>query len=130
MDLGQGLRGVHGAGSLVQRRRNVNKRLAFGSIRNLCNGVAIWSRVEQVLDVEAEKTNRKLVKLLLDKYLLVGHCAAMKRYLLLAQGDFEECFIDLADRELRKDATREVFRHNVRGIVDLAVRQFRCRILP
>ncbi|CAD7942577.1 unnamed protein product [Amoebophrya sp. A120] len=68
-------------------------------------------------------TNKRLVELLLDKYNLLSHCVAMKRYLLLAQGDFIECLLELADGVLRKDAKKDVFRHNVRAIVDQAIRQ-------
>lgn len=59
---------------------------------------------------------------MLDKYHLLNHCAALKRYLLLAQGDFIECFLEFADGALRKDAKKEVFRHNIRALVDQAVR--------
>lgn len=57
---------------------------------------------------QSATTNKRLVCLLLDKYSLLGHCAALKRYLLLAQGDFIEAFLELADADLRRDARKEV----------------------
>ena len=59
---------------------------------------------------------------MLHKYALLGHCGAVRKYLFLAQGDFIEVFLDLVNTELKKDAKREVFRHNIRSIVDQAIR--------
>ena len=79
----------------------------------------------------AELTNRCLVQLLLEKYQLLGHCTAIKRYLLLAQGDLVEVFLDLVNVELRKDlSTQEVFRHRIRGLLDQAIRMSNAQYHP
>jgi len=78
--------------------------------------------IEKFVEGAARRTNRQLVKLMLHKYALLGHCGAVRKYLFLAQGDFIEVFLDLVNSELKKDAKREVFRHNIRSIVDQAIR--------
>lgn len=52
--------------------------------------IPILDDLEELVEKQSLTTNRRLVSLLLDKYYLLGHCAAIKRYLLLAQGDLIE----------------------------------------
>jgi len=59
---------------------------------------------------------------MMDRYLLLEHCRAIRRFLLLGQGDFVESLIDLAEGELRKDAS-EIYQHQLMGILDMAIRQ-------
>ncbi|CAD7936838.1 unnamed protein product [Amoebophrya sp. A25] len=82
-----------------------------------------WEELQPFVRQQSAHTNKRLVDLLLNKYHLLNHCVAIKRYLLLAQGDFIEGFLELADRDLRKDARKEVFRHNIRSIVDQAIQR-------
>lgn len=76
----------------------------------------------------ALQTNRHLVSLMMNQYALGEHCLALRRFLLLGQGDFVESLIDLAKPELCKD-TKEVHRHQLMGIVDMAIRQSNAQFL-
>ena len=42
----------------------------------------------------ADSINRHVVSTLLKKYALVKHCDALRRYLLLGQGDFVQSLMD------------------------------------
>jgi len=76
------------------------------------------ARVEKA----AFKTNRHLVSLLMGHYALGEHCLALRRFLLLSQGDFVESLMDNISSDLERDAN-EVYRHQLMGILDMAVRQ-------
>jgi len=67
-------------------------------------------------------TNRHLVALMMNQYALGEHCLALRRFLLLGQGDFVESLMDAAADELGKDAS-QIFRHHLIGILEGAVRQ-------
>lgn len=97
------------------------------------------SKVETVV-------NRRVVQILMDKHKFLQHCLAIKRYLLLGQGDFVtylmacvryeagaaavllslslmtyEIPLPLSSSDLKKPAST-VFRHNLLGTLDRAVR--------
>lgn len=76
------------------------------------------SRVE----FTARQANRHLVSLLMEHYALQEHCLALRRFMLLGQGDFVEALMDTAAPELSRSAA-DVQRHQLMGIVDMAVRQ-------
>lgn len=48
-----------------------------------------------VVSKAAEVVNKKLLEVLLNKYKLYEHFQAIKRYLLLGQGDFIQYLMDL-----------------------------------
>jgi len=58
----------------------------------------------------------------MHQYSLGEHCLAMRRFLLLGQGDFVESLMDNAAAELGRDAS-EVYTHQLMGMLDMAVRQ-------
>jgi len=70
----------------------------------------------------ALKTNQHLVALLMGQYALGEHCLALRRFMLLGQGDFVEALMDAAQEELQRDA-EGLYRHQLLGVVDGAVRQ-------
>lgn len=69
----------------------------------------------------AESANRRLVAMLFDKYKLLDHCRALKRYMLLGQGDFVQLLMMQLGAELDKGASQQ-FRHNLMGIMEAALR--------
>lgn len=83
------------------------------------------ARVEQA----ARRTNRHLVSLMMECFALGEHCLALRRFMLLGQGDFVESLMDLASAELCRDAA-EVQRHQLVGLVDQAVRQSNAQFCP
>ncbi|KAG1679629.1 hypothetical protein FOA52_006146 [Chlamydomonas sp. UWO 241] len=49
--------------------------------------------------------DRRLISLLFDKFALAKHCDAMRRYVLLGQGDFVQALMDMAQAELGQEAS-------------------------
>mmetsp|Transcript_129338 Transcript_129338/g.234997 ORF Transcript_129338/g.234997 Transcript_129338/m.234997 type:complete len:864 (-) Transcript_129338:60-2651(-) len=83
------------------------------------------ARVEQA----ASQTNQHLVSLMMKQYCLGDHCLALRRFLLLGQGDFVESLMDLAEAELSRDAA-QLFRHQLVGVLDMALRQSNAQFCP
>ncbi|CAF0840506.1 unnamed protein product [Adineta steineri] len=67
------------------------------------------------------ETTRYLRSILDDKYQMMDHFKAIKRYLLLGQGDFIKYLMDLMETELNKPAN-QVFYHNLQSLMDAAIR--------
>lgn len=67
------------------------------------------------------ETTRYLRSILDDKYQMMDHFKAIKRYLLLGQGDFIKYLMDLMENELNKPAN-QVFYHNLQSLMDAAIR--------
>ena len=67
------------------------------------------------------ETTRYLRTILDDKYQMMDHFKAIKRYLLLGQGDFIKYLMDLMENELNKPAN-QVFYHNLQSLMDAAIR--------
>lgn len=87
--------------------------------------VELTARVEEA----ALQTNKHLVSLMMDQYALGDHCLALRRFLLLSQGDFAESLLDNVEAELGKEAT-QLYRHQLMGVVDMAVRQSNAQYGP
>lgn len=66
-------------------------------------------------------TSRRLLDVLTVRYGFTGHLKAMRRYLLLGQGDFIQHLIDLLEPELERPAS-QLFVHNLTGQLESAVR--------
>ena len=52
---------------------------------------------QNMIDVVCKETSRHLLDVLYDKYKFVEHLKAMRRYLLLGQGDFIRHLMDLLE---------------------------------
>lgn len=50
--------------------------------------------LERMVNLVAEKVNKRVLFLLFDQYKFKDHCLAIKRYLLLGQGDFIQYLMD------------------------------------
>jgi gamma-tubulin complex component 3 len=57
------------------------------------------------VDHAYEVTNRELLNILMNKYMYEGHCNSIRKYLLMAQGDFMQCLMDLLSNELSNPAS-------------------------
>ncbi|KAJ8351983.1 hypothetical protein SKAU_G00234590 [Synaphobranchus kaupii] len=73
------------------------------------------------IDAAYFDTSKYLLDVLNRNYLLLEHLQAMKRYLLLGQGDFIRHLMDLLKPELARPATT-LYQHNLTGILETAVR--------
>ncbi|KAI9480921.1 MAG: Spc98 family-domain-containing protein [Benjaminiella poitrasii] len=78
-------------------------------------------QLEKSIDIAYKKTSEALLNLLKTKYKLMDHLKALKRYLLLGQGDFIRYLMDILWDNLNKPANT-LFRHNLTGILETAIR--------
>ncbi|XP_018102678.1 gamma-tubulin complex component 3 homolog isoform X2 [Xenopus laevis] len=73
------------------------------------------------IDAAYFDTSKYLLDVLNKNYNLLEHMQAMRRYLLLGQGDFIRHLMDLLKPELVRPATT-LYQHNLTGILETAVR--------
>ncbi|XP_069020151.1 gamma-tubulin complex component 3 homolog isoform X1 [Embiotoca jacksoni] len=76
---------------------------------------------QEKIDAAYFETSKYLLDVLNRNYLLLEHLQAMRRYLLLGQGDFIRHLMDLLKPELARPATT-LYQHNLTGILETAVR--------
>jgi gamma-tubulin complex component 3 len=67
------------------------------------------------------RIDRCLRRVLFERYKLFEHCFAVKRYLLLGQGDFHACLMDLAGEDLAEPASN-VSAYKLSGTLESAIR--------
>ncbi|GFO47439.1 gamma-tubulin complex component [Plakobranchus ocellatus] len=79
------------------------------------------SDFQQMLDSVYEVTSQHLLDVLQKKYKFLEHLKAMRRYLLLGQGDFIRHLMDLLEEDLAKPASN-LYLHNLTGILETAIR--------
>eukprot|EP00731_Ephydatia_muelleri_P030066 Em0021g589a len=75
----------------------------------------------KVVDVAYQETSKHLLHVLHNKYNFTKHLKALRRYLLLGQGDFIRHLMDLLDPDLSKPAT-SLYLHNLTGVLESAIR--------
>ncbi|XP_059233497.1 gamma-tubulin complex component 3 isoform X1 [Mustela nigripes] len=73
------------------------------------------------IDAAYFETSKYLLDVLNRRYSLLDHMQAVRRYLLLGQGDFIRHLMDLLKPELVRPATT-LYQHNLTGILETAVR--------
>ena len=66
-------------------------------------------------------TNKELIRFLFEKYRFFDHWRAIRRYLLLGQGDFIQNLMDQLVNELSKPAG-QLYKYTLLGILETAVR--------
>ncbi|CAH0492198.1 unnamed protein product [Peronospora farinosa] len=76
--------------------------------------------LEKVIGNVSNSTNEYLIRTLMEKYRLLDHCQALKRYLLLGQGDFIQYLMDLLGPELSKRGS-QVYRHTLTNVLETAL---------
>lgn len=74
-----------------------------------------------MIDTVYKDTSRHLLDVLHGKYKFMDHLKAMRRYLLLGQGDFIRHLMDLLEEDLAKPASN-LYLHNLTGILETAIR--------
>ncbi|KAK3764128.1 hypothetical protein RRG08_039298 [Elysia crispata] len=79
------------------------------------------SDFQLMLDTVYEVTSQHLLNVLQNKYKFLEHLKAMRRYLLLGQGDFIRHLMDLLEEDLAKPASN-LYLHNLTGILETAIR--------
>ena len=66
-------------------------------------------------------TARHVLDIMYGKFQLMSHLAALRKYMLLGQGDIMRYLLDLLDTELCLPAT-QLYPHNLAGILETAIR--------
>ena len=80
--------------------------------------LASW---EHAINNAAAAIDKHLLSTVFSKYSFVKHCNAIKRYLLLGQGDFIQTLMDLLGPDLGKKA-QEMSEYQLNGSLDAAIR--------
>jgi gamma-tubulin complex component 3 len=88
-----------------------------------------WVGELRVMAAEGAVTHARLVELMMKKFLLRTHLAALKKFLLLGQGDFVVVLMDALREELNKPS-EDMYRHSLTGIVDGALRNSNAQYEP
>eukprot|EP00794_Sanderia_malayensis_P011322 gene11322-12508_t len=79
------------------------------------------SALDEIIDVVYKKTSKRLLDILFNKYKFLDHLQAMRRYLLLGQGDFIRHLMDLLQSDLARPANT-LYMHNLTGVLEAAIR--------
>ncbi|KAF9584274.1 Gamma-tubulin complex component 3 [Lunasporangiospora selenospora] len=98
-------------GDWFLQNHGVGKSLRYGDIADL----------ESSIDEAYSKTSKRLLSLLKTKFKLMDHLTAIKRYLLLGQGDFIQFLMESLGPSLSQPANT-LFRHNLTGTLEAAIR--------
>ncbi|XP_062521244.1 gamma-tubulin complex component 3 homolog isoform X2 [Corticium candelabrum] len=79
------------------------------------------SPLHQSVDLAYRETSKRLLEILHTKYKFMDHLKALRRYLLLGQGDFIRHLMDLLEPDLVQDASL-LYLYNLTGTLESAVR--------
>ncbi|KAF8952057.1 Gamma-tubulin complex component 3 [Haplosporangium bisporale] len=119
--------------SLAKKILSIGKSLNF--LRHKCND-ADWflqtgvgkslrygdiAELEGSIDAAYVGTSQRLLHLLVTKFKLTDHLTAIKRYILLGQGDFIQHLMESLGTNLSQPANT-LFRHNLTGTLETAIR--------
>lgn len=74
------------------------------------------------VDHAYQVTNKALLNILMEKYKFTQHCSSIRKYLLMAQGDFMQCLMDFLAEELSNPAS-QIYKHTLQAHLDSAIRQ-------
>lgn len=77
--------------------------------------------MQRLIDPAYKETNKRVMNVLINKYSLLDHFQAHRKYLLLGQGDFIHHFMDLLVEVLEKPAD-QLHPHHLNSILDSAIR--------
>ncbi|KAJ1520792.1 hypothetical protein ONE63_003886 [Megalurothrips usitatus] len=79
------------------------------------------SDLQSLMDTTYLEISRRVLDVLNTKYKFMEHMQALRRYLLLGQGDFIRHLMELLEPELRKPAS-DLNSHHLTGILESAIR--------
>jgi hypothetical protein len=71
----------------------------------------------------------RLLNLVMSRFYVQTHLLALKKFMLLGQGDFVTCLMDGVGPELKRRAN-QLFRHNLTGILEGALRASNAQFEP
>ena len=86
-------------------------------------------RLSELVGNVSTQIDRKLLQLMMKEFYLSDHLLALKKFVLLGQGDFVTCLMDEIGPELKKRAS-QLFRHNLSGMLEGALRASNAQFEP
>ncbi|KAG7175635.1 Gamma-tubulin complex component 3-like [Homarus americanus] len=78
------------------------------------------SQLDQLVGLTFRETSRHVLEEILTRHKLLDHLRALRRYLLLGQGDFIHYLMEILNPELGKPATN-LYPHNLSSLLETAV---------
>lgn len=78
-------------------------------------------KLSEIVNNIASYTDTKLLHMMNTSFNLNVHLLALKKFMLLGQGDFVTCLMDSVGPELKKRAN-QLYRHNLTGMLEVALR--------
>ncbi|EAL65442.1 spindle pole body component 98 [Dictyostelium discoideum AX4] len=77
--------------------------------------------LQEIIELVSRQSSERLLKIVLNRFKFMNHVKALKKYLLLGQGDFIQYLMDLIGEDLLKP-TSQIQRHKLVGWMDTAIR--------
>ncbi|CAG0906577.1 unnamed protein product, partial [Darwinula stevensoni] len=93
----------------------------FSPVKELFLDTDGESSLRTLVSMTCKETSSRVLHVLMEKYKLLEHLTALRRYLLLGQGDFIRHLMDLLEPELSVAGT-ELLPYSLPSILDAAVR--------
>ncbi|XP_021924239.1 gamma-tubulin complex component 3 homolog isoform X2 [Zootermopsis nevadensis] len=104
----------------VKGREELKHALACANVESLFMADRD-SDLQSMIDTAYLETSRRVLDVLIGQYKFLDHLQALRRYLLLGQGDFIRHLMELLEPELIKPAI-QLYPHNLSGILESAIR--------
>ncbi|KAI8363595.1 Spc98 family-domain-containing protein [Mortierella sp. GBAus27b] len=98
-------------GDWLSQNHGVGKSMKYGDIAEL----------EGSIDATYAVISQRLLQLLREKFKLIDHLTAIKRYILLGQGDFVQLLMESLGSSLSQPANTLLL-HNLTGTLETAIR--------
>lgn len=73
--------------------------------------------LQEIVFTLSARIDAKLLNLMMSRFYVQTHLLALKKFMLLGQGDFVTCLMDGVGPELKRRAN-QLFRHNLTGILE------------
>merc|ERR1712142_449596 len=106
--------------SLVEGRASVISQLEMMDPATLFMG-ELDSPLLETIGQLYKSTARHVLDVMFGKFQLMDHMGALRKYMLLGQGDIMRYLLDLLESELSQPAT-QLYPHNLAGILETAIR--------
>jgi len=104
----------------IPRKEAVMKRLD-GLTADLLFSETAGNRLHEAIEHCYRETSSLVLDTMFRRYKLMDHVSAMRKYLLLGQGDLIRYLLELLDEELNQPAAN-LYPHNLAGILESAIR--------
>ena len=80
-----------------------------------------FEKIKDWIQSASAVTSKKLIEVMFKKFKLKGHLIALKKFLLIGQGDFLQYLMDLISEELNNPADK-IYKQSMASILDTAIR--------